>query len=621
MLVITIAGFLPPAIFKNEQPQIHSVDSKIDSVTRPASNASSDLFSYVKFSIPDYTFDVTDFHTNETTSALFGEDIRDKDIYLGVLFTNSTISMHTIGMETGTGTPNNQIELKAYRNYIADNSAQYGYKGETVINADCLQNKVEASAKYINYNQDNVFTFSYNQNAPKVMTYKALIRRYYIDPGTNTGAWSYTTYVFNIVQTSAVYNTNSGVTYSFETTPGTAVSVSDMIESATYKKVNLTVTPGTQINPTIIDLNHNGEHYEIRNINGYFYNNTTRELLTFANTPENTIPLDKSGVYDIVVRDRTGETSSPSANKKYDSFMIDVYKGEFRAGSVFLTATTTSGDRIANGETTNEDVSIRFFNITPTVVDKIVVSETTFATGNVYTTDTVYSNEFKSAIPCENDGLYQIKIYFKPDTGTGITPQTYTYRFTVIKDIRTNYSYYTIELNDDGSPKLDEHGNTIPVLKIIEIEDNQLANKINNCEVTETITLTYGNGIYKKNEYHYTVRLAKSAPEISGVLNNQTLTGSATVTIKGVGKISVTITENGQRQNPVLYNSNDKISFSKPGKYTITIVDEMGTSLTKNFTINVQINGAGIALLVVGGVLVALGLLYVIKSRSKVSVR
>ncbi|MBQ3158371.1 MAG: hypothetical protein IJB98_01615, partial [Clostridia bacterium] len=70
-----------------------------------------------------------------------------------------------------------------------------------------------------------------------------------------------------------------------------------------------------------------------------------------------------------------------------------------------------------------------------------------------------------------------------------------------------------------------------------------------------------------------------------------------------------------------IQNGEEIGSFSEPGKYFIKITDEMGTTITKNFTITIKMNGAAIALIAIGLAVVLIVIVVAIVSRSRVKVR
>ena len=56
----------------------------------------------------------------------------------------------------------------------------------------------------------------------------------------------------------------------------------------------------------------------------------------------------------------------------------------------------------------------------------------------------------------------------------------------------------------------------------------------------------------------------------------------------GVGKINVVVSKDGETHKLEIQNGEEIGSFSEPGKYFIKITDEMGTTITKNFTITIK---------------------------------
>ena len=544
-------------------------------VAQTSSGTISSLLSYVSFTSRDYTYSLYDFYTDVTTDSIFMTNLQESDTYLGVLFTNTTISLHTTTLGESGYTENFSLILMEE------------YDHSTLASSIVDSTVVPATRE----NKSNLLNFGFTYSNPTIKKYKATITQTYLNPETRLPVTFAKSFVFVIAQIAEDYNMDSGVTYSY-TQNSMAVSVSDMVTNTEYPPVTLSVREGTLLNPTYVNFARNGENFLIYNIEGVFYNAEGNTELTALS--DNTLPLNQSGIYEILVYDNTCKTGAPTANKVFDKFIVN--NTSSGTSSVFLTATTTSGDQIASGETTNESVIVKLYNTSPSIVKQITVSRTQ-TTGDIFTTNEVYKNSFPSIITCEDDYFYRIKIEFHKSAG-GITYEPFVYTFQVIKNIRSNYQ------KPDGEIILAEY-------------DNIVQNK----HISQTNHLTYGYGIESTNVYNYVVKLAKSNPSISGIEHNASATGSVSLVVRGVGSVAVKINENGTEKPVEYHQSGDTIFLQNAGKYTVTITDEMGTTISKSFTINVQINTAGIILLVVGGLLVAGGLFFIIRSRAKVAVR
>ena len=540
---------------------------------------SEDFFDFFNLSIAGYTFTPDDFYNDEQTDALFNSD--NNQYFKGVLFTNRTITLST-----------RNLVASSVDTLTVSTIQTYDYNTYTVTSN--VTNVVVIGERS---NKGNVYNFALDPAAPKIEKYLIAITRTYYDNILGQPRQEVLRGTFVIVQIPQNYNMNSGVTYSYDISNNLSspniVTVSDMSTGKTYSPVNVKIKSGTVLNPTYIHFIKNGENYNIYNIDGVFYNSLDDSELPLLT--DNTLPLTASGIYEISIYDKTAMTSSPSANVVKDTFMIR--NNSSNTSSVFLTAISSSSAQVASGETTNENVSVTFYNLNTTVVKKLVIRKT-LSSGDIHSIDTTYTDRFPSFYECNQDYKYTFIIEFNYNPQTETRPDDYLYEFQIIKDIRSSYT------TPDNQLLTANHSN------VITIEDIYQENH-----------LSYGYGIESVNIYNYKVKLAKSNPSISGIANNGSASGAVTLTIYGVGEIKTTIYTNGTPGETQILQSGDKIELSNAAKYTVVITDEMGTVISKNFTISMKVNTAGILLIVVGGLLVAGGIFFIIRSRSKVSVR
>jgi len=537
--------------------------------------ASTSALDYLDIYVQNYTYTPSDFYEDDYTRQVFcNVETENNYIHMGVLYTTTTLNYRTKNINSNT-----RLSLVLQCTYDPDTLEQ------TVLNHETIE---ETSSNDING------YIPLNSSESKIQKFYLNIKETTLHPQTKLPIVTSTTYVFIIYQISENYNTHSVASFTYKTSNTSSVTVNDLATGKTYPPVRIRVKDGTSLNPTYVNFIRNGENYLIYNIDGIFYNyiNDTETLL------DDELPLEESGVYEVQIYDRSSLTLSPFKNTISQKFIVK--NTSTQTSSIFITATTEDEKQIASGETTNENVILQFHNLLASTVKHVRISKTT-ATGNIVTKhEYFYPNDFNTLkdYVCSEDSKYEFEIAFNTPSGSTEAPESYFYEFQIIKNIRQYYQ------KPDTSEIVAQYDN------VIQVE-----------QISQYIPLNYGYGIQSINEYNYEVKLARSNPSINGVVNKSTVSGSVNLVIRGVGKIAVTITENGT-EKPTIYIENGKsILIKDAGKYKITIIDEMGTTITKSFTLNMQINTAGIVLIAIGGAMILAGIFFIIKSRSKVSVR
>ncbi|MBR2908950.1 MAG: hypothetical protein IKC11_01215 [Clostridia bacterium] len=360
-----------------------------------------------------------------------------------------------------------------------------------------------------------------------------------------------------------------------------------------YPPLTLTIPNGTPLNPIFIRFVYCGETYEIYNVDGYYYNSLDKTPLSFSK-----LNLTKSGTYSVEIYDKTATCGYKQSNYlKYD-FTIENNDANNRYAPFYINATVSNGSQLMNNQISNEKTTVEFVNLNmiKRYVDKIVVLKSYRPTGGENITDkTEYtSDELPPSLTFDSDGTYHIQVI-----GINNGNLIREFEFILIESIR---SFFEV----DGTR--------------YEIKKDEPSNQTKTVPIERTVESTYDN-ILGKTTYTFNVIIARSAPSINGVSNNERTSRTVKLTANGVGKINVTVSQDGKTHSLEIKNGEEIGSFSKPGKYFVKITDEMGTTITKNFTVTVQMNGAAIALIVIGAAIIFLIIIVAVVSRSRVKVR
>ena len=358
---------------------------------------------------------------------------------------------------------------------------------------------------------------------------------------------------------------------------------------ATYSPLSLHVPSGTLLNPTYIKFKYLGEEFLIYNIDGIFYNAFDDSELDIEY-----VLFDISGSYNVEIYDKTSLCYESSNHNQYNFIIKNTTT---RNDSFYIHAHHESGALIANSQITNQDVIIDFVNLNDIIrsVDRIIVTKSWRPTGGENISEqTIYTTNIPSTLTISEDGTYNIRVIGK--NGGNIIKE---YEFILIKSIRNYF----------------EMGN-----KVYEPDANEPANTYKTFEIETSFNSSY-HDISGQTDYTFNVTIAKSAPNIEGINNNGRKQGSVALTIHGVGKIQVSITQDGNTTNMEVSNGTKLEKLTTPGKYYVKITDEMGTTVTKNFTITVKMNAAAKAIIIVGVILVAILTTFIIITRSKVKVK
>ena len=516
------------------------------------------FFDVISLKTSDYDYTASDFYNSDYTTAKFNTGSDENENYIGTLFVCSTISLIT-----SFSSANESVEFYQL--------AEFNYSTQEA------ENRTPIQIGTYNLTNPSTYSFGFVKSNPTIKKYALIYKQ---------GGTEISTKVFVLVQIATNFNTGSAITYNYSQ-PGGAVSVSDLTTDNVYPPITMTVPSGTALNPTYVEFTKNGEHFYIYNIEGQFYNQDGTPL-DFAGS---SILFDISGKYTFSIYDNTYNSSNnPLANHVEDSIYI---KNGTGSSAVFVSATNEEGEIVASGEITNSNVTLRFNNVNSSNVNSIKITKRT-TSGSIHdvSSDTFTKPNFPSSYLCDEDYQYIVTIQFVDNS----TP--FEYDFQIIKSIRTSHTDAYLHYYEPHSY------NTIETVNIAIERTN-----------------TYKYDIESVNTYTYSVKLARSNPSISGITEGGSASGDLNLRVYGVGDITVNVTVNGASKEPVVLKNGDIYHVSGTGRYTVTITDEMGTVTVKHFTIRVQMNTAGLVLIVIGAVIVAAGIFFVIKSRSRVAVR
>ena len=453
---------------------------------------------------------------------------------------------------------------------------------------------------------------------------------------------------FTLVQTPINFDTTTAFNWK-DNNSDTVIAPSKVRPYST--QLTLSTIAGTQESPIFVDFYYNGEFYSLYNVEGKFYN-----TLTHNQIKQTQLAFNIPGQYEVHIYDKTcmaalkTVTLWPKDPQKEQSLLAfdktrTGYSGyanarsfEFSvvnnssADNIYVIAKSDSDKLIVSGQTVNSQVKIQFYNLLNANIGKIEVLKhhTGLRGDNIPETEILYSKDgtgkylvlssfFESdsqntpiSIPYKDDGSYVVNIYDKAGNKIWDKP----FEFIILTDIHNSY---------DGLSSTE---------RALVPEDN-IAYPINQ---TKTYVTTY-KGITElvpagENQFtevdlqssttsSYVVKLARANCSIEGINHGDKVQGEVSLTINGVGKINVTVYKDGleSEQKVITKTNGNPLVYSEVGKYKVIAVDEMGTVLTKSFTIRQTYGGATIALIVIGAVAAVLLVVMIIRTRTKIKVR
>ncbi len=388
--------------------------------------------------------------------------------------------------------------------------------------------------------------------------------------------------------------------------------------SGVYSPLNITVPSGTPSNPIFIKFTHWGETFIIFNIgNGKYYNAsdfTSPQQIRAINDQTKSLDFTQmvfyiSGVYEVEVYDYTINSNYESNNHQtYNFTVLDTTNADTMIYiDAFLEST---GETVMNYQYVNENTVVAFRNVADfrEQIRNIQITR-------IYRTS-MSDNREETRVIGGNDLANTNDQLLFTDYGTYIISMDIynvnevvhkEFTFDLINDIKMNFTfagtYYSVGDDEEAN-----------VTKTIELQN-----------VVET---TYGEpddryniSISSITKFDFHILLARSAASIDGIGNRARTSGNVNLSVHGVGNLSVSISQDGKSYSRTYSNGENLPTFSDPGKYYIKLTDEMGNTVTKSFTITIKMNTAAIILIVLGVVMVAFTIVFIIISRTRVKVR
>ena len=266
-------------------------------------------------------------------------------------------------------------------------------------------------------------------------------------------------------------------------------------------------------------------------------------------------------------------------------------------------------------QSVNNAVTLSFYNIDSNFIKEIYYDKYSIDGNNVLAQKQNISSQ---SLTLTEEGTYYVFIKFKVDLATqgpilASSNSVIRIAFQILSGIRQSYRF-----NDEDYPKQ---------------TDNLDNNVVKTYNLSQTYTSSFG-GIYGESESIFKLQIAKSNPTITGIANQKTTNEAVTINISGVATselgAQIRVTRDGNViRDVVVTNKNEDRALSYTltygdsdlGTYVVTITDAMNNTNRLQFTIAKQQNAAGIILIIVGVVIGAAALIFIIRARSKVTVR
>lgn len=406
--------------------------------------------------------------------------------------------------------------------------------------------------------------------------------------------------VFYLVQTNLKLN-NGHISWtnisSHETFPAPN-------ENGYYSPLSISIPNGSPLNPVYIKFTYCGQIYTIYNIgDGKFYNTADISDPDAEPLDFDTMVFDVSGRYVVEVYDNT--INSNYSDNNYHKYIFNIINNAGGLSMFYFNAHLEDGEPLVSGQYANEPVILEFENI-DSFREQIrlitVTRDYRYSLGEQHSDTVTYGGrslgELNDQLVFTNYGTYTISMEVNSFGRT----ETRSFTIRLINDIKLNFQFRG---------------------QIYTIGDTEPSNVTKSVDLQETIACTYEGScrVESSTTYDFHVLLARSSPSINGISNNDRTSKNVSLTVYGVGKLSVSITQDGKTYTREYANGDRLPTFSDPGKYFIKLTDEMGYTITKSFTISVQMNTAAIILIAIAAALIVFIIVFIILSRSKVKVR
>lgn len=402
-------------------------------------------------------------------------------------------------------------------------------------------------------------------------------------------------FTFTLIQVAENFEIDPNLYWTYEYNDNVE-TIKSPTNGYTYPNLSLHIPNGTALNPITVKFKYLGANYEVYNIDGVFYNSIDDTIINNMSMLE----FNLSGLYSVEIYD---ETINCSVHSNYLKHEFTIEDNSSRTSSFYITAQLEDGTVIMDQQIANDNTIVTFNNLERLVntntLDKITVTRVYHPTSGENIDETIeYSQRngnLSKTLTLDKDGSFTIDVYNR--NGSRIT----TFYVMIVKTIRISF-------------QLDGKTYTIP--------EDQAINEIYTPDPIERTVTTYYNGLKGHSTYIYSISLANSAPSIDGIKDDARTQSNVSLTIRGVGNIQVVITKDGVTNPPIVVQNKSKIpTITEPGKYLVRITDEMGTTITKSFTITIKMNAAATALIVIGIAIVIVAIVAIIIMRTKIKVR
>lgn len=549
------------------------------STATPVANEETDEYS--NFSVLDY-IDISQEGYVFTKDDFVEYDDQDYQGYKYAIFTNRTV---TINKKIDNSINHKfTININNLTTESLLDSAGYIYRSETneisyVLDVNGKTNDVKNNIKL-------EFTFYYPAS-----------------PAHPGGDQKTITLLFFIIQTPTNFEKeNSSASNNFIVWDyvyrNQLISTTAPGSGETFETLNLTFPAGTQLNPVYVEFIYCGEHYLI-----YRYKDpTTGTIKTFNSIGNEEMNLDKltfnkSGTYTVRIFDKTINTNCPDKNFYEYSFIISNTSSS--TAGFYVNAVDETNNPIMSGQYTNSNVIVNFvnYNKIKSQVYQITVIRAyqPSLSENIPITTTYAPDDLPSSITYSDDGTYDIK--FENRRGDIL----FEYKFVITKSIKTSFKI----------------GNSV-----YEVGENEASNVTKEFTIDSFQSSEY-NGIVGNTDFSFTILVARSAPNIVGIANNDRTQDNVSLRVYGVGTIDVYVSLNGaQMMIDTKYENGSRLpTFTEQGNYFVRITDEMGSTITRSFTITMKLNTASIILIVIAAVAIVGLIVFIIISRGRVKVR
>lgn len=431
----------------------------------------------------------------------------------------------------------------------------------------------------------------------------------------------------------------------------------------------------TEENPLYFNINYNGFVYEYtmftKNIDGddlifvnYENDGITHYLATImavdedgeeyvdtkifkehgGNTNNFSLTFDKTGRYEVEFFDSTYTSEFTNANHYSTSFFIREKGSESSIfQNIYIVAETLDDD----GEHIDYIVSNSYLNnvarisiknldgfgkdadgneiLLSDVIEKIEVLTTDFGIDRVETAVKTYTVEEIIPLLVDNDlilnfsedAYYQILIYPKNKEGAPKL-EIVRYIFTIVRHAKTTFTFNGEPYTATRLYTSDVRPYTNPITSSINLNVKfdsygEVSKKTLPKTYVNEFTITYGVKAVMMEKYVPILADDKKAPP------------GLYLKVYGVGDITVYLTINGQEQEPMILNSergNNSIYQEGYGKYTVRIVDSMGTeSAVYSYNIKKGLNTSALVLIALSSIIAAVVIIFILRARGKVATR